>query len=50
MSADDCLLQFSMPNFYFHLTTAYCILGHNGLEIGKGDFMGQAAAPVRQAA
>jgi uncharacterized protein len=50
MSADDYLLQFSMPNFYFHLTTTYCILRHNGLEIGKGDFMGQAAAPVRQAA
>jgi hypothetical protein len=30
-----------MPNFYFHLTTAYDILRNNGLEIGKADFMGE---------
>ncbi len=29
-----------LPNFYFHLTTAYNILRHNGLEIGKADFLG----------
>ncbi len=34
------LLQFSMPNFYFHTTTAYDILRHNGVEIGKLDFLG----------
>jgi hypothetical protein len=50
MTAANYLLQFSMPNFYFHVTTAYCILRHNGLEIGKGDFMGQTATPARQAA
>lgn len=33
--------QFALPNFYFHATTAYDILRHNGLEIGKRDFMGQ---------
>jgi hypothetical protein len=38
----DYLLHFSMPNFYFHVTTAYDILRHNGLEIGKDDFMGDA--------
>ena len=38
----DYLLHFSMPNFYFHLTTAYDILRNNGLEIGKADFMGEA--------
>jgi hypothetical protein len=38
----DYLLHFSMPNFYFHVTTAYAILRHVGLEIGKGDFMGQS--------
>lgn len=38
----DYLLHFSMPNFYFHVTTAYDILRHNGLEIGKDDFMGKA--------
>ena len=36
----DYLCNFSLPNFYFHVTTAYAILRHNGLPIGKGDFMG----------
>jgi uncharacterized protein len=35
------LLQFVMPNFFFHSTTAYAILRHNGVELGKRDFMGQ---------
>lgn len=34
------LLNFVLPNFYFHLTTAYAILRHNGVEVGKGDFLG----------
>jgi hypothetical protein len=34
------LLSFVLPNFYFHLTTTYAILRHNGLEIGKADFIG----------
>jgi uncharacterized protein len=34
------LIQFTLPNFYFHTTTAYNILRHNGIEIGKRDFMG----------
>ena len=34
------LLGFSLPHFYFHVTTAYNILRHNGVEIGKRDFMG----------
>lgn len=38
------LLNFSLPNFYFHTTTAYDILRHCGVEIGKRDFMG---APVQ---
>ena len=33
------LLQQAMPNFYFHLTTAYAILRHNGVELGKRDFL-----------
>ena len=36
------LLQQAMPNFYFHLTTAYAILRHNGVEIGKKDYLGAA--------
>jgi uncharacterized protein len=39
--AEDFLLSFSLPNFYFHATTAYDILRHNGVAIGKRDFMGQ---------
>jgi uncharacterized protein len=35
----EYLLQFALPNFYFHCATAYGILRHNGLEIGKRDFM-----------
>jgi hypothetical protein len=35
------LYHFAMPNFYFHVTTAYNILRHLGIEIGKRDFMGQ---------
>lgn len=34
------LLHFALPNFYFHLTTAYDILRHNGVEVGKRDFIG----------
>ena len=36
----DYLLTFANPNLYFHVTTAYAILRHNGLEIGKKDFLG----------
>jgi uncharacterized protein len=35
------MLGFALPNFYFHLTTAYAILRHNGLDIGKADFLGR---------
>jgi hypothetical protein len=36
------LLGFAYPNFYFHVTTAYNILRHNGVEIGKTDFIGKS--------
>ena len=35
------LIGFALPNFYFHLVTAYNILRHNGVDIGKRDFMGK---------
>ena len=35
----DYLLGFVLPNFYFHCAAAYAILRHNGVEIGKRDFM-----------
>jgi hypothetical protein len=34
------LFHYSLPHFYFHATTAYAILRHNGLDIGKKDFIG----------
>jgi uncharacterized protein len=34
------LLNFTIPNFYFHVTTAYAILRHNGVALGKMDFLG----------
>jgi hypothetical protein len=34
------LLTFVLPNFYFHSATAYDILRHNGVRLGKGDFLG----------
>ena len=34
------LIQYSLPNFHFHLATAYAILRHSGVEVGKGDFVG----------
>jgi len=34
------LLNFVLPNFYFHVVTAYAILRHNGLECGKKDYLG----------
>jgi len=40
MKGIELLLNRSMPNFYFHCTTAYDILRHNGAELGKRDFMG----------
>jgi uncharacterized protein len=43
----DYLLHFAMPNFYFHLTTAYDILRAGGVEIGKRDFMGAVPNLVR---
>ncbi|MBK9021744.1 MAG: DUF1993 domain-containing protein [Sulfuritalea sp.] len=40
-TGQDYLLGFALPNFYFHLVTAYNILRHNGVEIGKGDYLGE---------
>jgi hypothetical protein len=39
-SGFDYLNMFVMPNFYFHVTTAYAILRHNGVGLGKMDFLG----------
>ena len=39
-NCEDYVKGWAFPNFYFHLTTAYNILRHNGVEIGKADFLG----------
>ncbi len=39
-SGQAYLLHFALPNFFFHQTTAYAILRHNGVAIGKRDFIG----------
>jgi hypothetical protein len=38
----DFLAGFALPNFFFHVTTAYAILRHKGINIGKMDFLGAA--------
>ena len=37
----DYLLNFALPNFYFHFVTAYSILRNQGVELGKADFIGK---------
>jgi uncharacterized protein len=37
---DHYMTRIAVPNFYFHVTTAYAILRHNGVELGKRDFIG----------
>lgn len=40
MDAPAFVQQFALPNFYFHAATAYAILRHNGVDVGKIDFLG----------
>jgi hypothetical protein len=40
MTALDYVTEHAFPNFYFHLMTAYLILRHNGVEVGKRDYLG----------
>jgi uncharacterized protein len=46
MKGEDYLNHFVLPNFYFHLTAAYAILRHLGLDIGKRDFIGTIPVKV----
>ena len=39
-TAESYLLNFAVPNFYFHVTAAYAILRHAGVPVGKFDFLG----------
>jgi hypothetical protein len=44
MKAEAYLKLWVMPNFYFHVTTAYAILRHNGVDLGKADYLAGARA------
>ncbi len=45
VKGEQYLLQMSLPNFYFHVAMAYAILRHNGVNLGKKDYIG--GMPVR---
>lgn len=40
LTGEEFVMNHAIPNFYFHLTTAYAILRHNGVEVGKKDYLG----------
>jgi uncharacterized protein len=41
LSGAEYAFQHAVPNFYFHVTTAYAILRHNGVDVGKKDYLGK---------
>ncbi len=45
MKGDDYLNHFLLPNFHFHVTAAYAVLRHYGVDLGKSDYLG--ATPVK---
>jgi len=48
MNGLQFLRDWALPHFYFHVVTAYDILRHNGVEIGKRDYLSHAAGHIRQ--
>ena len=46
LRGDDYLVHLALPNFFFHATMAYAILRHNGVELGKMDYIG--SIPTRE--
>ena len=40
IGGQDYLLSYGLPQFFFHVTTSYALLRHNGVEVGKRDYMG----------
>ena len=48
LSGEEFLVQHVIPNFYFHVTTTYAILRHNGVPVGKRNYLGDM--PYRDAA
>ncbi len=49
MSGGDYFLEHAVPNFFFHLTHVYAILRHNGVGLGKSDYLGKLSFRVPQA-
>lgn len=45
LKADEYVLMHALPNFFFHVTTAYDLLRHAGVTVGKADFLGSFAHP-----
>lgn len=41
LTGTEYAIQHALPNIYFHITTAYSILRHNGVEVGKKDYLGE---------
>lgn len=41
LSGEEFLIQHAVPNLYFHVTTAYAILRHHGVEVGKMSYLGE---------
>lgn len=41
LDGETYLKHFALPNFFFHCTTTYLLLRHNGVDVGKGDFLGR---------
>jgi uncharacterized protein len=41
LTGQEFTLNHALPNFYFHVTTSYAILRHNGVDLGKKDYLGQ---------
>jgi hypothetical protein len=45
LTGQEYLTRFALPNFYFHLAAAYNICRHNGVAVGKQDFLGSLSSP-----
>ncbi|KZL64928.1 3-oxoacyl-acyl-carrier-protein synthase [Colletotrichum incanum] len=45
IKATDYIRAYSIPNFFFHVQTAYCILRSQGVQLGKADFLGASISP-----
>ncbi|WPU66837.1 DUF1993 domain-containing protein [Peredibacter starrii] len=41
LTGEEYVIHHAVPNIYFHVTTAYSILRHNGVEVGKKDYLGE---------